>query len=134
MKICSPMTLSLILSTLIILSANSLATSTPTPAVPSMFPFHISLYPRSALEPSPFHLTSWIQQTLTFLLCKTPQASPDLPLRVPIFQVPKRHIDDMVLYHTLPVFTGLGWCPIVSWDFTGAVSIFGPDTLPVIHQ
>ena len=39
--------------------------------------------------------------------------------------------DDVVLRHTLPVFTGLGRCPIVSWDFAGAVSIFGPDALPV---
>ena len=43
-------------------------------------------------------------------------------------------IDDVVLRHTLPVFTGLGRCPIVSWDFVGAVSIFGPDALPVVHQ
>ena len=42
--------------------------------------------------------------------------------------------DDVVLRHTLPVFTGLGRCPIVSWDFAGAVSIFGLDALPVIHQ
>ena len=42
--------------------------------------------------------------------------------------------DDVVLRHTLPVFTGLGRCPIVNWDFAGAVSIFGPDALPVIHQ
>ncbi len=32
--------------------------------------------------------------------------------------------DDVVLRHTLPVFTGLGRCPIVNWDFAGAVSIF----------
>ena len=38
------------------------------------------------------------------------------------------------LRHALPVFTGLGRCPIVSWDFAGAVSIFGPDALPVVHQ
>ena len=25
--------------------------------------------------------------------------------------------DDVVLRHTLPVFAGLGRCPIVSWDF-----------------
>ena len=42
--------------------------------------------------------------------------------------------DDVVLCHTLPVFTGLGWCPIINWDFAGAVSIFGLDALPVIHQ
>ena len=42
--------------------------------------------------------------------------------------------DDVVLRHTLPVFTGLGRCPIVNWDFAGAVSIFGPDALPVVHQ
>ena len=42
--------------------------------------------------------------------------------------------NDVVLRHTLPVFTGLGRCPIVNWDFVGAVSIFGPDALPVIHQ
>ena len=42
--------------------------------------------------------------------------------------------DDVVLCHTLPVFTGLGRCPIVSWDFAGAVSIFGLDALLVIHQ
>ena len=42
--------------------------------------------------------------------------------------------DDVVLRHTLPVFTGLGRYPIVSWDFAGAVSIFGPDALPVVHQ
>ena len=42
--------------------------------------------------------------------------------------------DDVVLRHTLPVFTGLGRCPIVSWDFAWAVSIFGPDALPVVHQ
>ena len=41
--------------------------------------------------------------------------------------------DDVVLRHTLPVFTGLGRCPIVSWDFVGAVSIFGPGALPVVH-
>ena len=41
---------------------------------------------------------------------------------------------DVVLRHTLPVFTGLGRCPIVNWDFAGAVSIFGPDALPVVHQ
>ena len=40
----------------------------------------------------------------------------------------------MVLHHTLPIFTGLGQCPIVYWDFAGAVSIFGLDALPVIHQ
>ena len=34
---------------------------------------------------------------------------------------------DVVLRHTLPVFKGLGRCPIISWDFAGAVSIFGPD-------
>ena len=34
------------------------------------------------------------------------------------------NIDDVVLCHTLPVFMGLGWCPIVNWDFAGAVSIF----------
>ena len=40
-----------------------------------------------------------------------------------------------IVRHTLPIFTGLGWCPIVSWDFAEAVSIFGPDALPVIiHQ
>ena len=33
-----------------------------------------------------------------------------------------------------PIFTGLGWCLIVSWDFAGAVSIYGPDALPVVHQ
>ena len=32
--------------------------------------------------------------------------------------------DDVVLCHTLPVFTGLGQCPIVNWDFSRAVSIF----------
>ena len=42
--------------------------------------------------------------------------------------------DDVVLRHTLPVFTGLGRCPIVNWDFAGAVSTFGPDALPVVHQ
>ena len=42
--------------------------------------------------------------------------------------------DDVVLRHTLPVFTGLGRCPIVNWDFAGAVSIFGLDALPVVHQ
>ena len=44
--------------------------------------------------------------------------------------------DDVMwfLRHTLPVFTGLGRCPIVNWDFAGALSIFGPDALPVIHQ
>ena len=26
-------------------------------------------------------------------------------------------VDDVVLRHTLPVFTGLGRCPIVNWDF-----------------
>ena len=42
--------------------------------------------------------------------------------------------DDVVLRHTLPVFTGLRRSPIVSWDFAGAVSIFGPNALPVVHQ
>ena len=41
---------------------------------------------------------------------------------------------DVVLCHTLPIFTGLGQCPIINWDFVGAVSIFGLDALPVIHQ
>ena len=30
--------------------------------------------------------------------------------------------DDAVLRHTFPIFTGLGRCPIVSWDFAVAVS------------
>ena len=42
--------------------------------------------------------------------------------------------DDVVLRHALPVFTGLGWCPIVSWDSAGEVGIFGPDALSVVHQ
>ena len=42
--------------------------------------------------------------------------------------------NDVVLHHTFPIFTRLGQCPIVSWDFAGAVSIFGPDALTVIHQ
>ena len=42
--------------------------------------------------------------------------------------------DDVVLRHTLPMKMGLGWCLIVSWDFAGAMSIFGPDALPVVHQ
>ena len=42
--------------------------------------------------------------------------------------------DNVVLRHTLPIFTGLGRCPIINWDFAGAVSIFGPDALPVVHQ
>ena len=42
--------------------------------------------------------------------------------------------DDVILHHTLSVFMRLGWCPIVNWDFAGAVSIFGLDALPVIHQ
>ena len=42
--------------------------------------------------------------------------------------------DDVVFYATHPIFMGLGQCPIVNWDFAGAVSIFGPDALPVIHQ
>ena len=42
--------------------------------------------------------------------------------------------DDVVLHHTLPIFKGLVRCPIVSWDFAGAMSIFGPDALPVVHQ
>ena len=41
---------------------------------------------------------------------------------------------DVVLRHTFPIFTGLGPYPIVNWDFAGAVSIFGPDALPVVHQ
>ena len=46
----------------------------------------------------------------------------------------KRDIeDDVVLRHTLPIFMGLGQCPIVNWVFAGAVSIFGPDALPVVH-
>ena len=50
-------------------------------------------------------------------------------------QPPSIHcLDDVVLRHSLPVFTGLGRCPIVSWDFVGAVSIFGPDALPVVHR
>ena len=40
----------------------------------------------------------------------------------------------VVLRHTLPVFMGLRRCPIVNWDFAGAVRIFGPDALPVVHQ
>ena len=38
--------------------------------------------------------------------------------------------DDVVLCCTLPVFTGLGWCPIVNWDFAGAVSIL--DWMPFL--
>ena len=30
-------------------------------------------------------------------------------------------------------FTGLGWCPIVSWDFAGAVSIF-LDQMPFLSS
>ena len=41
--------------------------------------------------------------------------------------------DDVVLRHTLPVFTGLGRCPIVSWDFAGAVSIF-LDRMPFLSS
>ena len=33
-----------------------------------------------------------------------------------------------------PFSRGLGRCPIVDWDFAGAVSIFGPDALPVVNQ
>ena len=47
------------------------------------------------------------------------------------------HIVELVVWflcHTLPVFMGLGWCPIVNWDFAGAVSIFGLNALPVVHQ
>ena len=46
----------------------------------------------------------------------------------------ERFGDYVVLHHTLPVFTGLGQCPIVNWDFSGAVSIFGLDALPIVHQ
>ena len=41
---------------------------------------------------------------------------------------------DVVLHHTLPIFMRLGWCLIVSWDFAGAMGIFGPDALPVIYE
>ena len=41
--------------------------------------------------------------------------------------------DDVVLCHTLPIFMGLGQCPIVNQDFAGSVRIFGLDALPVIH-
>ena len=41
-------------------------------------------------------------------------------------------LDDVVLRHTLPVFTGLGRCPIVSWDFAGAVSIL--DQMPFLSS
>ena len=37
-------------------------------------------------------------------------------------------------YVTYSIFTGLGQCLIINWDFAGTVSIFGPDTLPVTHQ
>ena len=30
----------------------------------------------------------------------------------------------MWFYVTHPIFPELGWCPIVNWDFAGAVSIF----------
>ena len=36
--------------------------------------------------------------------------------------------------HTLPIFTGLGQCPIVSWDFAGAVSIFELAAKPNFEQ
>ena len=42
--------------------------------------------------------------------------------------------NDVVLCHTLPIFMGLGWCPIVSWDFAGAVSIFGLDAMQYLLQ
>ena len=35
-----------------------------------------------------------------------------------------RLTDDVVLHHTLPVFTGLEWCPIVSWDFCWSSEYF----------
>ena len=43
-----------------------------------------------------------------------------------VLNMPTTHVckSDVVLRHTLPVFIGLGRCPIVNWDFDGAVSIF----------
>ena len=40
----------------------------------------------------------------------------------------------MWFYITHTIFMRLGQCPIISLDFAGAMSIFGPDILPVIHQ
>ena len=62
----------------------------------------------------------------------TPNKSACVCVCVCIFGTAVMYTDDVVLRHTLPVL--LGRCPIVSWDFAGAVSIFGPDALPVIHQ
>ena len=74
---------------------------------------------------------------------RAPQAAYQAMLQATANQIskPKRQSgcqnqkkDDVVLRHTLPVFTGLGRCPIVSWDFPGAVSILRMDALPVVHQ
>ena len=44
--------------------------------------------------------------------------------------------DDVVLRHTFPVFHGARTVPncYIVGTFVGAVSIFGPDALPVVHQ
>ena len=73
--------------------------------------YHIGIYALIKSEPN------W--KVITFLIL-------DIELAAAIF-------DDVVLRHTLPVCTELGRCPIVNWDFSGAVSIFGPDALPVVH-
>ena len=70
------------------------------------------------------------QQYLHILVIFKLQAD-DLNLNASLWLISN---NDVVLRHTLPVFTELGRCPIVSWDFVGAVSIFGPDALPVVHQ
>ena len=83
-----------------------------------------------SMQTSYFRLTVGRNQTVysSTVTCRSEQ------LRSEGNRVRLHDDDDVVLRHTLPVFTGLGRCPIVSWDFVGAVSIFGPDALPVIHQ
>ena len=75
-------------------------------------------------------------------LCAYPYIVDDISCNIHLIRFYLYHVvlvvllsdDDVALRHTLPVFTGLGRCPIVNWDFAGTVSIFGPDALPVVHQ
>ena len=77
---------------------------------------HLDLSQASSLQ-SPFSLISFLNTSLHLFLGLPFTPLPSTCCSVSI-------LFDVVLCHTLPIFTGLGQCPIVNWDFAGAVSIF----------
>ena len=42
--------------------------------------------------------------------------------------------DDVVLRHTLPIFTGLGRCPIVNWDFIVELIVDSGASINIIEK